>query len=83
LPIPPPGIYNCPVDFGVYYQMVFSDDAATVMVVTATPGGCRFLSAMNGSVSAGFVATEGYWKTLAGDLGIDEVVIYPYSPPAN
>jgi hypothetical protein len=89
LPAIPPGEYNCPIDFGISYFLVFtggdpSGGGETVMTATLDPGGCE-----PGQISAdgqhvdhfGVTTGANFWSRLAGDLGVPEADIFPYQPP--
>jgi hypothetical protein len=90
LPQMPPGTYNCPADFGVSYFLVFTGGdptgvGETVMIATLDPAGCQAgqISADGQRVYHFWTATSpDFWSRLAGDLGVAEAAIYPYTPPA-
>ena len=90
LPAMPPGVYNCPADFGVSYFLVFTGGNATgagetVMFADLTPSGCQNgdISSDGRSVDHFWTATSpDFWSRLAGDLGVPETDIYPYRPPS-
>src|SRR5215471_3060345 len=40
LPEFPSGTFNCPIDFGVRYQLTFHSGGSVALVATLSPGGC-------------------------------------------
>jgi Kelch motif len=78
LPVFPPGIYNCPIDWGVTYQLTFLLATGSSLTVTADPNGCSVVDIPGTCVRS--VVPSDYWSQLAQDLGIPESEIYPYSP---
>jgi hypothetical protein len=77
----PEGVYNCPVDFGVVYELAFYRGDIEVVTGTLDPGGCEAVSLSSKSGGASVATDFGYWATLANHLGITEAQIYPYLPP--
>jgi hypothetical protein len=79
LPDLPSGTYNCPVDFGIAYNLTFFDGASTAASATLEPGGCRLVR-FSGSDEVRRVLDDAYWAMLAQQLGVPESMIYPYLP---
>lgn len=79
LPDQAPGIYNCPIDFGIVYNMTFFDGTATATSATLEPNGCQQVR-FSGSNEVRRVLDETYWASLAQQLGIAESTIHPYAP---
>lgn len=77
LPDFPPGEYNCPNDDGVRYEIAFLSGQSVAVSATLSPTGCGDVT-ISGSATRR-VLDEGYWATLARNLGIAEATIYP--PP--
>jgi hypothetical protein len=74
----PPGIYSCPVDWGVLYHLSFYFGDAASLAATVNPNGCNVLT-IPGTCAR---RVDGaYFARLAQDLGIAESAIYPYLPP--
>ena len=78
LPVFPPGVYNCPADFGVTYQLSFLLANGSNLTVTENPSGCSVANIPGTCVRS---VGPTYWSQLAQDLGIPEAEIDPY--PAN
>jgi hypothetical protein len=81
LPELPPGGYNCPADFGVTYNLTFFGGDTQLVAGIVRPSGCEIVTLANQNASASLSPDDGYWATLASDLGITESEIYPYLPP--
>ena len=79
LPDQPPGVYNCPANFGVVYDLTFFDGTATAASATLEPNGCQQVR-FSGANEVRRVPDETYWVSLAQQLGIPESTIYPYLP---
>lgn len=79
LPDQPSGVYNCPADFGIVYNLSFFTGTATAAVATLDPNGCQQVR-FSGSDEVRRVPDETYWIALAQQLGIAESTIYPYLP---
>jgi len=80
LPDFPDGTFNCPSDFGVVYNLTFFSGNAAAVTATLNPGGCRDVR-ISGSTPTRRVLDDGYWASLAQQLGVPESTIYPYLPP--
>ena len=86
LPVMPPDDYNCPIDFGISYFLVFTGAGGeTVLRATLFPNGCQWAEITGGGPPVGVerwaVNSPGFWDRLAADLGVPEVDVYPYRPP--
>jgi len=90
LPAMPAGEYNCPIDYGVSYFLVFTGGdpgggGETVMIATLDPGGCQQgkISVDGRRVDHFWTASSpAFWGRLAADLGVPAADIFPYRPPA-
>ncbi|MGD0594619.1 MAG: hypothetical protein ABSB54_13180 [Acidimicrobiales bacterium] len=65
LPAFPPGIYNCPVDLGISYNVVFAVGAASA-TVSVNPWGCE---TVNGDISPRAAAPR-LWSDLGAAMGL-------------
>ncbi len=85
LPVVPPGLRNCPADFGITYSVTFYDYSPDASPVTATlyPTGCQTVSITTKTGSIAFQTNPEYWANVASDLGITESTIFPYAPPSD
>jgi hypothetical protein len=77
LPVFPPGIYNCPADPGIIYQLTFLLANGSSLTVTEDPSGCPVANIPGTCVRS---VSSTYWNQLAQDLGVPESGIDPYSP---
>lgn len=69
LPLFPPGTFHCPADFGVDYQLHFSDAVRSYHPVTVEATGCEAVMGLGGSRR--WVATSPrFWRILGSALGI-------------
>ena len=76
----PPGVFNCPNDFGVTYQLTFHDASGGVaFIASADPGGCESIGLSGGAAT--LQASAAFWSAIAGDIRVAELTIYPYLPP--
>lgn len=66
LPDFPAGAYNCPLDYGVTYSLVFKSGTVEVGTVTADPTGCPTLTGLGPTRSA----DQSFWDQLAVALGL-------------
>jgi len=81
LPDLPGGVYHCPDDFGVVYNLTFFSGNATVVTASLDPNGCQGVK-ISGSPQVRQILDKSYWTTLAQQLGVPESTIYPYVPPS-
>jgi hypothetical protein len=82
LPDLPGGVYNCPADFGIVYNLTFFSGNATAVTASVDPNGCQGVQ-ISGSHHVRQILDESYWTTLAQQLGVPESTIYPYVPPSS
>lgn len=67
-PIPDGAISNCPVDFGVSYQLAFRTASGILLTATIDPAGCRFLSVGD----QGYYTTDAFWSTLENTFNVTD-----------
>jgi hypothetical protein len=77
LPDFPSGTFNCPVDFGIRYTVVFDVGGAHALTAVLNPGGCGDVTISGSSTRRAI--DPAYWASLALNLGVEEPAIYP--PP--
>jgi hypothetical protein len=70
LPVFPPGTYDCPVDYGVRYELTFSRASGDGVTITLDPNGCQNVLIPGTCVRR--ATDKSYWTRLAEDLGICE-----------
>jgi hypothetical protein len=82
-PQPPHRWASCPIDFGIFYHLVFEAAASEVMTADLQPGGCETVTLQKPDGLPIYLSAvgSGYWSTLAATLGIPESKIFPYVPP--
>jgi hypothetical protein len=68
LPLRPAGIFNCPIDFGVTYQLRFTADGKDLRPVTIQAGGCEAVSGLGRARWA--ARSPQFWRTLGSAAGI-------------
>jgi hypothetical protein len=74
LPHPAKGIYGCPADDGLRYQLVFALPGAAVQHITVPASGCRFLTLNKSDVR---MTNDPFWSLLAQTLGSSETELFP------
>jgi hypothetical protein len=70
-PVPPSGIYNCPVDIGLIYHLDFFQDGASVEQMSLNATGCQFLQITHDDVR---MSSEAFRELLRKNLGIPSLV---------
>jgi hypothetical protein len=67
LPVIPPGVRNCPADFGISYGLTFSTKSGNpVATIDARSTGCTGVSRLGAARSS----TQEFWNTLALALNV-------------
>ena len=68
LPPMPSGVFHCPADLGVAYDLAFSAPGAKLATVILEPAGCETVSGLGSLRSA--ARSPGFWRTLGAALGL-------------
>jgi hypothetical protein len=68
LPLMPPGIFHCAIDFGVLYRLSFTADGRALRPVTLDAGGCQVVSGL-GRVRWAARSPQ-FWRALGNAAGL-------------
>jgi hypothetical protein len=71
LPAAPRGVFSCPMDAGIHYNLVFVA-AGSAAVVTIDPWGCEFTSGVLSPRWAARSAGGSMWRTLGSAIGLHD-----------
>jgi hypothetical protein len=69
LPKPRPGIYNCPADLGISYQLRYYGPHGVLPAVAADASGCQLVTGL-GNATRWATESPGFWRTLARAIGV-------------
>jgi hypothetical protein len=70
------GIYNCPADDGLQYQLAFSFSSSSKQQMILDAAGCQQIS-INQSTAR--LTNEAFWSLFAQTLGVPKSALFP--PP--
>jgi hypothetical protein len=69
LPKFPTGVMSCPADFGMQYQLAFTETNGAVLHATVKPDGCE--GATMDELGSRWAAPDGaFWQTFADTCGV-------------
>jgi len=68
LPKMPPGIFNCPADFGISYNLTFSAAGQKFAVVSLEPSGCEEVQGLG--PTRWIIRNPGFWRVLGNAMGL-------------
>jgi hypothetical protein len=69
LPKFPTGVISCPADFGMQYQLAFTETNGAVLHATVKPDGCEGAT-MDGLRSRWAAPSDAFWQTFADTFGV-------------
>lgn len=68
LPLSPPGVFSCPIDFGTAYGLTFLRGSRGYRPVTVEPGGCQVVHGVGKPRTA--IRAPTFWSTLGSAMGL-------------
>src|SRR6266568_2950597 len=68
------GVYSCPADDGLQYQLTFALKGATVQKIIASASGCRSVTLNQSDIR---MTNEAFWSLFAQTLGVSEAELFP------
>jgi len=69
LPKMPPGIFDCPADFGIAYDLTFSAGGQGFATVSLKPAGCEMVHGLG--PTRWIIRTPGFWRVLGKAMGLE------------
>jgi hypothetical protein len=66
-----PGVYHCPISWGVTFNATFMQDGQMVQQATIEPDGCNQVKLLPSGIELQ-AFSDTYWGTLAQALGVPE-----------
>jgi hypothetical protein len=74
LPVPPPGVYNCPADGGYGHEIAFMGGQVVLVRAKLNSGGCGDVT-ISGAPPARR-SNDAYWALVAKNLGVEESSLF-------